>query len=238
MDMLRTNAVRGWERPIYFAVTVSPSGQLDLQPFFQLEGQAMRVVPIRNEEGAFGRIPPELITERLRSFRFTNLDDPDVYYDENIRRMVDNYRNVFARAAEGLIEAGREEEARELLDLIMEEVPFETIPGDVRSYLMLARTYQQLDAEDQVLALMREAEPLVLHELRYARGQRAQQMAAQYVQMVRWAYIDAGDYEAAAAFSNQLADLLGDESYRQTADELRDLVEGAPNDTVPALQPN
>ncbi|MFQ5571633.1 MAG: DUF2723 domain-containing protein, partial [Rhodothermales bacterium] len=59
LDILRTNAEQGWKRPIYFAVTVSPDGQLDLQNYFQLEGQAFRVVPIRHNE-PLGRVVPSL----------------------------------------------------------------------------------------------------------------------------------------------------------------------------------
>ncbi|MFB3132187.1 MAG: DUF2723 domain-containing protein, partial [Rhodothermales bacterium] len=98
LNILQTNAEQGWTRPIYFAVTVSPDGQLDLQDYFQLEGQAFRVVPIKHDE-PLGRVVPSLTPERLKRFKFTNLDNPDVYYDENIRRMVDNYRNIFAQTA-------------------------------------------------------------------------------------------------------------------------------------------
>ncbi|MEX0748194.1 MAG: DUF2723 domain-containing protein, partial [Rhodothermales bacterium] len=68
LDILATNAQQGWERPVYFAVTVSPDGQLDLQNFFQLEGQAFRVVPIQHDE-PLGRVVPSITPERLMTFR-------------------------------------------------------------------------------------------------------------------------------------------------------------------------
>ena len=107
LDILVTNARNDWERPVYFAVTVSPSGQLDTQEYFQMEGQAFRVVPIRNADGGLGRIDPELVSSRLLNFRFRGIDDPEVYFDDNIRNMLDNYRNVFSHAATVSARKGR-----------------------------------------------------------------------------------------------------------------------------------
>lgn len=228
LDILRTNAEQGWTRPIYFAVTVSPDGQLDLQNYFQLEGQAFRVVPIKHDE-PLGRVVPSLTPERLRRFRFTNLNDPDVYYDENIRRMVDNYRNVYAQTAMKLSETGHADEAAALLDSLMAQVPFETIPGDERSFLFMARAYQTTGAKDRVVDTMKRAEPLVLHRLTNARSQSEEQYIADFVQMIRYTYIDARDFEAAASFENRLAELLGDPT-RQTPDELRREFEGSLQD--------
>ncbi len=224
LDILRTNAAQGWTRPIYFAVTVSPDGQLDLQNFFQLEGQAFRVVPIEHNE-PLGRVVPSLTPERLRGFKFTNLADPAVYYDENIRRMVDNYRNVFAQTAVKLSEVGKNQEAIALLDTLMENVPFETIPGDERSFLFMARAYQTAGANERVVNTMQKAEPLVLHRLATARTQSEEEYIAEFVQMIRGTYILARDYDAAAAFENRLAETLGDPS-RKTPEDLRRDFEG------------
>ncbi len=224
LDILTTNARRNWERPIYFAVTVSPDGQLDLQEYFQLEGQAYRVVPIKYDDPMFvGRVVPEITPRRLRQFRFTNLNDPDVYFDENIRRMVDNYRNIYSQTAEKLAEQGYAAEGKALLDSFMVAVPFETIPGDERSYLFLARAYQAVGDSARALALMKQSEPVVLHRLRYPRSERDIDLAARFVQMLQLAYLDARDYEAAAAFSDRLAEVLEDSTYRQTPEELRRL---------------
>ncbi len=234
LDLLMTNAQQGWKRPIYFAVTVSPDGQLDLQDYFQLEGQAYRVVPIRHEE-QLGRIVPDIALERLRAFRFTGLNDPDVYFDENIRRMVDNYRNIFSHTAQRLAEAGRVEEARQLLDDFMAKVPFETIPGDERSYLFMAQAYQAMGDDDRAVSLMQQSEPVVLHRLRLASASgsdRELEYAARFVELVRYAYLDARDFDAAAAFSKRIADALGAPDYEQTADELREMVDSAEIDTT------
>ena len=224
LDMIAQIAQGGWERPVYFAVTVSRDGQLDLQNYFQIEGQAFRVVPIRHDEAQLGRVVPQVTLPNLAEFKFTNVADPDVYYDENIRRMMDNYRNIYAHTAMELSEKGQEEEARALLDTLMAEVPFETIPGDERSFLLIAQAYQAAGDKERAVEVMKRAEPLVLARLEGARSERDAEFAAQYVQMVRYAYLDAGDYEAASAFSDRLADVLDDDSYRQTPEEIERLL--------------
>lgn len=220
LDILRTNAKQGWTRPIYFAVTVSPEGQLDLQNFFQLEGMANRVVPIEHDN-PIGRVVPGVTDERMDDFRFRNLGDPDVYYDANIRNMVDNYRTIYARVAENLAQENAPEAGRRLLETIRAEVPFETIPGDIFTFVSLARGYSSVGMRAEAVELMKLAEPLVLDQIETARSSRAQQIASQYVQMVRLTYLNSEAYEAAANFQNALADMLGDPSYRVTADELR-----------------
>ena len=133
LDMLITNARDGWKRPFYYAVTVSQDGQLDLENYFQLEGQAFRVVPIKHNE-LLGRAIPSITAENLKKFKLTNLNNPDVYYDENIRRMVDNYRNVFVQTAQTMYMQGDRTGAVELLDFLMEKIPYEVIPGTCLLY--------------------------------------------------------------------------------------------------------
>jgi Protein O-mannosyl-transferase TMEM260-like len=219
LNMVLTNAQQDWKRPLYFAVTVSPDGQLDLQNYFQLEGQAYRIVPIEHQE-QLGRVVPGLTDERLKKFRFQGLNDPDVYFDENIRRMVDNYRNVFSHTAASMSRSGHTEDAKALLDNFMEAVPFETIPGDERSYLFMSEAYRAVGDFEQSLALMKLAEPIVLHRLEFAGSDRDIQLAARFIELIRLAYLDSGDYQAAADFSTRIADLIGDPSYGQTAEEL------------------
>ena len=235
-DMLQTNARQQWERPIYFAITVSRDGQLDLQNYFQLEGQAFRVVPIRHEE-ALGRVVPGITDANLMRFRFTNVNNPDVYFDENIRRMVDNYRNVFSHTADRLAAVGRPQEAEALLDKIMHEVPFETVSGDERSHYWLARGYEAAGNREKAAEVWHTAEPLVLHRLERATSDRDVDMALQYVQLIRSSYANADKFERASEFTSKIAAVVGDDSILRTPQELREEYEtevgAAEEDTAP-----
>jgi hypothetical protein len=226
IDIVRTNAQQGWQRPIYFAVTVSPDNMADLQDFFQMEGQAFRVVPVRHVDPfGLGRVVPGLSDERLSTFRFTNLDNPRVYFDENIRRMVDNYRSVFSHAAQSLAEDGHIDRARTLLSQVSTNVPFETIPGDIRSYVFLARAFLAADDRESVVDLLRRSESIALERLERAVTQRDIQIAVQYVQFIQSTYLEAEAYDEAARFGGLIADATGDPVYRQSAGELREFHE-------------
>jgi hypothetical protein len=234
LDIIVQNARQNWERPVYFANTTSRDGQLDLQEFFQAEGLAYRVVPIRNTAGLQGRVVPELQSERLSRFRYTNLDNEDVYYDENIRRMIDNYRLTFAHASEQMMIKGERDMAEATLDSIMAKVPFSVIPGDFYSVLSLARGYETVGAMDKMIETIRVAEPLLLDRLADSSSQRDIQRLIQFSQMVQFAYLKAGDYEAAAGFTESLAQISGDSTLSKTADELRATYGPSEGDGVPA----
>lgn len=218
LDMLITNAKDGWKRPFYYAVTVSQDGQLGLENYFQLEGQAFRVVPIKHNE-LLGRAVPSITPNNLKKFKLTNLNNPDVYYDENIRRMVDNYRNVFVQTAQTMHQSGDSEGALDLLDFMMEKIPYEVIPGTSRSHLIVARAYQLTGDHEEAVAVWKKVEPLLMNTLQHATSQAELDQTARFLQMVQLGYMEVGDFEAAASFTNRIADTIGDESYRKTAED-------------------
>ncbi len=209
----------GWKRPVYFAVTVSSDGRLDLQNYFQLEGKALRVVPIRHDN-PLGRVELGVTPERLNTFRLRNLDNPKVYFDANIRRMVDNYRNIYAQTATAMIEAGQVEEGTKLMDELMEKVPFTTIPGDYISFIYTARVYQLAGDHERALEIFRAAEPLLMHRLNPENSQGFDDGAFTFLQSVRAAYLQAANFEGAAVFENKILTFFGEEG-EVTAEEMR-----------------
>lgn len=225
LSILAAVASEGWERPIYFATTTALDGQVGLGPYLQQEGLALRITPVRGARGG-DRIVPEVVLPNLEQFRFRGLDDPSVYFDENKRNMINNYRSaVFGPVARQLARMGRAEDARALLARGETAVPFDVVPPDFVSLYMLAEAHTALNDREQVVALMRRAEPLAIDRLDRARTDREMSLAAQFVQTVQSFYIEVDAFEEAAAFSDRLAVTMNDARYRQSADELRRLVE-------------
>ena len=128
LDILANN---NWERPVYFAITVPSSEYLSLHDWFQLEGMAYRLVPIKKEgsDGYTGRVDTDIMYRNLTEiFRWGNMHDPGVYLDETNLRMIANIRSIFARLAGNLIEEGKSDSALLVLDKAMEIMPHEAVP--------------------------------------------------------------------------------------------------------------
>ncbi|MBT7789313.1 MAG: DUF2723 domain-containing protein [Calditrichaeota bacterium] len=102
MMILNTLATNNWERPIYFAVTVSDANLLGLRNirdlsknFLSMEGLAFKLhptpVPLINsamiEENMFNR------------YKYRGVNDPDVYFNNNIQKLLGNYRQGLIQLA-------------------------------------------------------------------------------------------------------------------------------------------
>ncbi|WP_340102569.1 glycosyltransferase family 117 protein [Rhodohalobacter sp. 8-1] len=165
LEMLRENK---WLRPIYFANTVASDGQLGLQDYFQFEGKAFRVVPKkRTNTGQFGYIDPDVHAERLSNFKFTEWNNPDVYFDENIRRMLSNYRYGFTQLADTYIRQGEPEEAAKWLKFGEEKIPFRTIENDWTIPVLYAYRYLRVDENQSAVDLSQHIAGRLKHILTY-----------------------------------------------------------------------
>jgi hypothetical protein len=128
MDLMAHN---NWERPIYFAITVSTDTYQNLDKFFQLEGLVYRVAPIesKREGGRYGKVDTDVLYDNLmNNFQYRSLADPTVYINENSNRIISNYRNIFGRLARALNEESKHSKAIQALDKCMEVIPPETVP--------------------------------------------------------------------------------------------------------------
>ena len=123
-------AQTNWERPIYFAVTVGSDNYLGLENYFQIEGLAYRLVPIerKSKDGQTGEVNTVAMYENMvNKFQWGNMHLPEVYHGTETERMSLNYRSMYARLANSLIEEGKKEEALKTLDRCMEAIPHESI---------------------------------------------------------------------------------------------------------------
>jgi hypothetical protein len=121
-----------WKRPIYFATTVGSDNYLNLEPYFQLEGLAYRIVPIRTQsrnDVVAGRVETNVMYNNvMNKFVFGNMNKESVYLDENNLRMTTNFRINFSRLAEELLNQGKRDSAIKVLDKCVEVMPDKTVP--------------------------------------------------------------------------------------------------------------
>ncbi|MBO3272863.1 glycosyltransferase family 117 protein [Hymenobacter defluvii] len=133
LDMLATN---NWKRPIYFSSTVVPSDMLGLQPYFQLEGMAYRILPLRDpnyspKSNDDGYVEKTLMYNKLMNqFQYRGLDNASIFYDENNLRFPANYRDKFVRLANAYLANGDTATAKKVVDKCLAVMPDKAIPYD------------------------------------------------------------------------------------------------------------
>ena len=128
LDMLQTN---DWNRPIYYAITVSPDQFVKLDPYFQQTGMAYQIVPMETQ-GTVRSINTEKMYDNvMNKFKWGGVNTPGVYLDENVMRMCKSYRiALFSKLAAALVAEGKNEKAMNVLDKAMEVLPPENVPLD------------------------------------------------------------------------------------------------------------
>ena len=156
----------GDTKPIYFATTVSPRNQIGLEDYLQMEGMTYRVLfNKKTEEINYNKMKQNLISDYSHEantniiknindynnainngegvYRYTNLNDPSIYYNDNIKRLVQNYRfgiihliqeNISERKTINL------EEVESLLESMNVFFPEEHLPLEPAQELLLLET--------------------------------------------------------------------------------------------------
>ncbi|MGQ7868001.1 protein O-mannosyl-transferase family [Sunxiuqinia sp. sy24] len=155
LDMIANS---NWKRPIYYAITVGRDKYLGLQDYFQLDGFAYRFTPVKTEQAGmyFGSVNTNRMYQHMMyDFKWGNMNDPEVYIDENNQRMMMNIRNNFNRLAESLVQEGKKDSAIQVLDKSLELIPHAVVPYNYFS-LQLAENYLAAGNIDKGSAVIRE----------------------------------------------------------------------------------
>ena len=143
LDLIAHN---NWQRPIYFAVTTGSEAYLGLEEYFQLEGLAYRLVPIKateNEMVQGGRVNTDVMYDNvMNKFLWGGLDKQGVNLDENCTRMASNMRMQMATLAGALINKGQKQKAEKVLDYCLEKMPDENVRYEGTLYTIIAGYYQ------------------------------------------------------------------------------------------------
>ncbi len=174
-DFLATN---NWERPVYFAITTGGDSFLGLEDYFQVEGMAYRLVPIRSPriDGQPGRINTRILYDNfMNKFQWGNMNQPGVYLDEDNRRLTVNFRNTAQRLANALIKENKPDSAIAVLDKAMEKMPEFNVPYNYFT-LLIAEAYYDAGAPEKANPIVERLIDLFEQDLGYYfsfRGQRA-----------------------------------------------------------------
>ncbi len=158
LDIIATNAERGWPRPIYWCSTVGDEYHVGLTPYMRSTGLAHQLVPTYQE----GKLPR---TDRaygniMNKFRWGGADSKGhtPYFDETARRMLYSVRNAAVETSSQLVyegdillkdgdERGAHEkynQAIRLLDTMLEKSPGRVSSLDLSLGLTTAQVYCEI----------------------------------------------------------------------------------------------
>jgi MFS family permease len=154
LDILAHN---NWKRPVYF-VTGYHSDALGLEEYFQLEGLAFRLVPVKSENKSwvdYGRIDSDILYDNvMNKFVWGGANNPKVNLDYNHIRtlIVVKSRLIYARLAKALLSEGKNEKAVAVLDRCLEVLPADKFPLDPY-YTDLIDGYFEAGAPDKAVEM-------------------------------------------------------------------------------------
>jgi len=130
-----------WKRPVYFAVTVSPDNKIGLERFLRMDGLAFKIlssspIPVQSDGSTITQEPlyPELIEPAkiednlINKYQYRNLNNPDVYINPNVKKLLQNYRSAFLQLGFKYLKEGNKKKLANLLASMEEVMPEEVIP--------------------------------------------------------------------------------------------------------------
>lgn len=149
-DIISTSA---WRRPIYFAMTVADEAKIGLRDYMRLEGMAFRLIPFKGQS-----YWSNLSEQRMRAHLFNEIEKPSktpqfgflwrglkdttTYFDEDIRRLMMNYRQSFFLLSLYYANAlNQPAKITEVLERMEQVVPHTVIPMDYRTKSYVASLY-------------------------------------------------------------------------------------------------
>ena len=131
LAMLDVLATADWERPMYVNNTSLAQFNVDLTPFVVQEGNAYRILPVKNPNPQTELVNTQTSYENImEKFQFRGLADPTIYYSPDYRSFVQNHRSSFNSLATALVTRGDSARAREVLLYSLEKMPDEGVPYD------------------------------------------------------------------------------------------------------------
>jgi hypothetical protein len=159
LAVLALIAANKWQRPICFNSTYELE-DLGLAKYIRQDGLAGRLVPVESKNSSFGFYNNELAYKNMMTrFGYGNASTPGVYYDEENRRHLNTLRAAHAQLALSLIDAGKKDSARNLLEHFDQHVLESNFPygmtsnrGNQHNRISMSFLLACYEAGDQTLA--------------------------------------------------------------------------------------
>jgi len=162
------------ERPIYFAATVSENNQLGLKDYLQMEGMTYRLVPQKLPKDPIAALNYKKMKLNLTQaslqdtiktisdynaavaknqgiYRYNNLNNSDMFFSDNIKRLVQNYRIGYLRMMQYQLQQNNLDQVAILINQFNGYFPNAVLPIDPwLGFEMIDKIFKPLnDTESQ-----------------------------------------------------------------------------------------
>ena len=163
-----------WKRPIYFASTCSPDAKIGLDEYMWFKGMTWKLEPMKASQVNYGMDPALLEANLLNEpvgfsktpqngYKFRELANPKVFFDENTTRIITNYRSAFRGLAAYYMNVEKNpQKASVVLDKMETLMPHKKIPFGWEYAWDMANFYNALGRIDRVKEMGTEIEPACL----------------------------------------------------------------------------
>ena len=163
LDIINSNF---YKRPIYFAVTATPSKFLGLQDYMQLEGLALQLTATKTPSqmdryqniGAGGIDVEKNYDLIMNKWKYGNFDQVDTYVNTSYTPAVQSMRGTMLRTMDELMRAGDSERAMEIGDKYFRSFPNMNFPFYYEAFIMLDPYFRtgELDRVSDVVVQLAE----------------------------------------------------------------------------------
>lgn len=166
------------KRPIYWAVTTREEKLMGLSDYMQLEGLALRLVPVqtRSDGGSFGiigsgRVATDIAFDNIvNKWRWGNFDKERLYVNRSYMPSLQTMRVAMIRVARNLIFEGKMDKAEALADRYFESFPSFNFPYDQFSAYM-ADIYARVGNKEKATEKARAIAKTQVEIMRFVRSQ-------------------------------------------------------------------
>ena len=173
LDIVYNN---NWKRPIYFTGgSFGDDDYLWMKDYLQLDGMVYKLMPVKTpipKDGSpldMGNIDSDKMYDIVMKWDWGNSGDPKIYHDPETRKNSITYRTNLARLTEKLLQEGKKEKAKKVVDLAMTKMPVEYF----EYYTLLepyASAYYQLNETKQARELLDKLIKKYQENLTYLKG--------------------------------------------------------------------
>jgi hypothetical protein len=173
LDIVYNN---NWKRPIYFTGgSFGDDDYLWMKDYLQLDGMVYKLMPVRTpipKDGSpldMGNIDTDKMYDIVMKWDWGNSESPKIYHDPETRKNSITYRTNLARLTEKLLQEGKKEKAKKIVDLAMTKMPVEYF----EYYTLLepyASAYYQLNETKEARQLLDKLIKKYQENLTYMKG--------------------------------------------------------------------